>query len=174
MDNAVPEQVPRKRSRKKLVIISTVVVGLCLVLTLCGLLFVGGNIRVALERDDVEQAVHQFMLAMARKNVNAAYALFSERAQETVSLSKLQEMVEGNNYVLFDRYDSLEVSWLNVGPAVSSNPEMPRGIVAKAAGETRYTDGSMGSFQAVLERVNGEWKLTGVNVTVPPAKFGKE
>ncbi|HSJ53426.1 MAG TPA: hypothetical protein VLC52_06725 [Anaerolineae bacterium] len=177
MDNTVSaqvSQVPGKRSRRKAIVISSVVVGLCLVLTLCGGLFLGGNVMVALERDDVERSLHQFMLAMARKNTNAAYALFCEQAQETVPLSKLQEMVEGNNHVLFDRYDSLEVRSLNIGPALSSNPKMPQGIVARAAGETRYTDGSVGNFQAVLQRVNGEWKLAGINVTVPPEKFGMD
>jgi len=150
------------------------VVGLCVVLTLCGVLFLGSSIRVALERDDVEGAIHQFMLAMARKNTNAAYAVFSERAQEKVPLSKLQEMVQGNNYALFNRYDSVEAQWLNIGPAVSSNPEMPQGIVARATGETRYTDGSVGRFEAVLERVKGEWKLDFINVTVSPDKFEKQ
>jgi hypothetical protein len=174
VDNAVPGQVPGKRSRNKVVVISAAVIGLCLALTLCGAFFIGGNIMVALERDDVEQAVHQFMLAMARKNTHAAYALFSERARGALPPSGVQEMAEGNNHVLFNRYDRLKVLSLNIGPAFSSNPEMPQGIVARAAGSTWYTDGSVGSFQAVLERVDGEWRLAGINVTVPPAKFGKE
>lgn len=73
-----------------------------------------------------------------------------------------------------DNYDRLKVLSLNVGPAFNSNPELPRGIVARAAGSTWYTDGSVGSFQAVLERVDGEWRLAGIHVTVPPEKFGKQ
>ena len=86
-------------------------------------------------------------------------------------LSKMQEMLKGPNFALFDGYEKVEVTYLNIGPAFSTNPNAPQGTVAKVSGGVTYKDGYTGQFQAVLEQENKEWKIHNINVTAPPKKF---
>jgi len=57
---------------------------------------------------------------MANKDAENAYALFSPRAQRQIPISKIQELLDGKNYFLFEGYQSLSVSNPNISAAFSS------------------------------------------------------
>lgn len=162
-----------KKSRKTLVIVLVALaIGLCLCAVICVIAGGTGIVRVALERDDVELVLDQFMQAMARKDVDAAYALYSARAQRQMPRSRLEELLQGNNLALFDGYTSLQVMNLNISKAINTNPDLPQGTIAKVSGSVSYEGGFTGRFEAILERENDAWKLHYINITVPPDKIG--
>ncbi len=131
----------------------------------------GGIVAVFAERAPVEAVLDAYMQAMAAKDVTVAYALFSPRAQRQIPISKFQEMVEGKNYGLFEGYRSLSVQNLNIGAFVNTNPDVPQGTVAKVTGDITYEGMIQGTFNAVLEKNQGVWKLDAMSVMVPPDKI---
>jgi hypothetical protein len=77
----------------------------------------------------------------------------------------------GNNYVLFEGYESMMLTNLNLNAAFNTNPDLPQGTVAKAAGIVTYEGGIKGQVTATLEEEDGTWRLHQINVTVPPSKL---
>jgi hypothetical protein len=108
---------------------------------------------------------------MVAKDFESSYALFSPRMKRQIPIAKIQAMIEGNNYVLFEGYKSLSVEQLNINAVANTNPDLPQGTVAKVTGKIIYEGGIEGSFNATLEKVDGKWKLDGMYITVPPNKF---
>jgi len=168
--NVVP--LALKKSNKNLwIIVGIVVAVICICSIICLALFGTSFVKVMVERAPVEAVLDTFMKNMEAKDVESAYALFSPRVQRQISQADLKEMIEGNNYVLFEGYQSLSVQNLNLSAAVNTNPDQPQGTVANVNGEISYSGGFTGSFDAVLEKVDGNWMLYFINVTVPPNKI---
>jgi len=175
----IPEQpvspvgmLPAKKSRRPFVIVGCVLlVGLCLCLSICGIYFGSTIYQSIAERDNVAAVIDKFMVAMAAKDTNQAYALFSTRARRQFAISKLEDMIDGSNYALFDGYGKVEVLNINLGNYLNTNPDAPQGLVAKVDGKVTYRGGFAGTFQAVLEKEGDEWKLNSINVVVPPNKL---
>ena len=168
--NVVP--LALKKSNKNLwIIVGIVVAVICICSIICLALFGTSFVKVMVERAPVEAVLDTFMKNMEAKDVESAYALFSSRVQRQISQADLKEMIEGNNYVLFEGYQSLSVQNLNLSAAVNTNPDQPQGTVANVNGEISYSGGFTGSFDAVLEKVDGNWMLYFINVTVPPNKI---
>jgi len=167
-----PPPQPTLRSRLKL---STIIWALGIGLGVC--LAVGVGLLVSkiseagAQKGEVEQIIDHFMCAMANKDVDAAYALFVTRYREQTPLSNFEEMLEGNNYVLFEGYQHVEVTYLYLATAMNTDPNRPQGKVIEAKGTILYEGGLAGSFTATLEKENDVWKLFGIYVTVPPEKF---
>jgi len=154
-------QQPRK-SHRKLWLVVGIVIG---VIVICGGIFALMAGKVAVEKAPIESVLDSFMKCMVAKDVESAYALFSRSAQRQFPISDLQKLIEGNNYALFEGYQSLSVQGIEV--TVSTNS----GTVATVSGTTRYDDGFQGTFNGDLEKVNGKWRLVGIHITVPPDKF---
>ncbi len=174
--NSVPEPGPgaaiSRRSHRKLWIvggITAAVVGLCSIA--CLALVVAGVGQALMERPPIEKILDSFMREMEAKDVETAYGLFSPRAQRQMPLTVLQKMLQGNNYALLEGYQTLVVENLNLKAAVNTNPDLPQGTVAEVNGTVSYEGGYKGKFTAVLEKVDGAWKLYNINITVPPDKF---
>lgn len=161
----------RKSNKMPWIIAGIIGVFICLCCAACLALTVSGVGRILLEKAPVEAVLKSFMEDMQAKDVEAAYGLFSPRSKQTTPLTDLKNMLEGNNYILFDGYENLTVQNLNFSAAINTNPEMPRGTVANVTGMISYEDGYTGRFTAVLEKVDGQWKLFNINITVPPDKF---
>ena len=128
--------------------------------------------RSITEREKIESTVAYFMSAMAAKNTEQAYTIFSTRAQRQTKLADLAKLLAGNNYALFDGYQSVSVANMNFTTGLNSNPDVPQGNVVTVNGTVKYSGGFTGRFDAVLEQENGEWRLDGVNVVVSPDKIG--
>jgi hypothetical protein len=161
-----------KRSKKKIWII----VGIALaILLLCSIICVAvfgiGMYRISIEKAPIEAVLDDYMQHMANKDADSAYALFSPRAQRQIPISKIQEMLEGNNYILFEGYQSLSVSNINISAVANANPDVPQGTVANVTGIISFEGGIQGSFNGILEKVDGKWLIDGIHVTVPPNKI---
>jgi hypothetical protein len=170
---AIPSQaVEPKKSNKKLWIIMGIVLGVLACCCLIAVVATGmGVISSAREKYPVEKVLDSYMYAMKIKNAERAYEMFSPRAQRQIPISKIQELFEGNNYVLFDGYQSLSVKTIKIAATVNTNPDLPQGTVATVTGTIAYQDGIEGTFNGTLEKVEDTWRIDGIYVHVPPSKF---
>jgi hypothetical protein len=130
-----------------------------------------GILTVSREQAAITPVIQQFMAAMEQRDTDAAYALFSSRAQRQTSLAEVEQLVEGENYVLFEGYEDAKVEATNLTRSINTNQDVPQGQVATVSGTITYADTVQGTFRAVLEREGEAWKLFSINVTVPPSKF---
>ncbi len=106
-----------------------------------------------------------FMQAMVKKDVDGAYALFSNEAKRDFQRSELGSLTNGSLYALFDGYDSLELeSW-------EINYNFPAGKFVDLVYRIHYQDEYEGSLRAVLESGGGGWELYWMDVTIPPEKL---
>ncbi len=162
---------PQKSNKNIWIIVGIALVVLCLCSIACVAIFGTSMYKVYTEKAPVESVLDNYMRYMANKDAENAYALFSPRAQGQIPISKIQEMLEGNNYLLFEGYQSLSVSNLNISAAVNTNPDLPQGTVAKVTGVINFEGDIQGSFNGTLEKVDGKWMIDGIYVTVPPDKI---
>ena len=162
---------PKKSNKKTWMIIGIVAAILLLCSIICIALFGTGMYKVYKEKAPVESVLDTYMQRMLDKDAESSFALFSPRAQRQMSISQLQEMFEGNNYLLYEGYQSLSISNIYISVAANTNPDLPQGTVAEVDGIIMYEGDIQGSFNGVLEKVDDEWMLFSITVTVPPDKF---
>jgi hypothetical protein len=163
--------VPNTSNRQLWIIAGLFVAILCLCIFPCLGLVGTGVGKVIVERAPVEATLDTFMKNMEAKVVESAYALFSPRAQRQMPIIDIEELIQGNNYKVFEGYESLTIQNFNLTAAANTNPDMPQGTVAKVTAMVSYSDGFTGNLTAVLEKVDGEWRLFNFHVNVPPDKF---
>lgn len=144
---------------------------LCLCSVLCLALGATGVGKIMVEKAPIETVLSTFMEDMEAKDVESAYALFSPRSQRQTPISDLEKMLQGNNYFLFEGYQSLSIQNINLTATANMDPDLPQGMVATVDGIISYEDSFTGQFYAVLEKVNGIWKIYNININVPPDKF---
>jgi len=161
-----------KKSYKNVWVIVGITIGvlligaiICLVTGSLGV----GNVNA--EKASVESVLDSYMKSMVSKEIESAYALFSPRSQRQIPISEIQELVDGNYYILFDGYQNLSVQNINLTVSANTNPDLPQGSVATVNGIINFEGGFQGTFRATLEKVDGKWLLAGINITVPPDKF---
>jgi hypothetical protein len=161
----------KKSNRNQLLIITGLVLVVCLGVCVCLALGGGAFGSIFKEQAPVEAVIDNFMKAMVQKDTETAFSLFSTRARRQMDIKDLEKMLKGNNYALFDGYQSIQISNFNVSVAANTNPDQPQGKVAKVNGTVLYTGNISGSFDAVLEKEGNTWRLHGINITVPPDKI---
>lgn len=163
---------PQQESRRKIVFVLLAAAAvLCIVGAVCVGVFGLGITQVTAQKPAVEKTIDEFMRDMRAREIYKAFALFSTRAQRSVKVEDLSKMSQGNNFVLFDGYQSVTVRNLNVRTVVNADPQSPQGMVAQVDGVVEYDGGIRGRVEAVLEREGEEWRLHFINVTVPPDKL---
>jgi hypothetical protein len=164
---------PKKPNKNLWIVLGivTALICICSCAILCVALGAAGVGQVMVETVPVTAVLDSFMKDMEAKDVESAYALFSPRSQRQTPITDLETMDQGNNYVLFEGYKSLSIQNLNLTATVNTNPDLPQGTVAKVEATVTYQDGFTGRITAVLEKVDGTWKIFNINVTVPPDKF---
>ncbi len=168
------EKIPTqpKKSRKKLwVILSILGAAVIVGVIVCIFVFVAVSNAVSVEKGPVEAVIDTFMKRMVAKDTDNAYALFSPRMKGQFPESKLVELIQGNNYVLFEGYQNLSIENLKISAVVNANPDLPQGTVATVSGTIGYEGGFTGTFTGTFEKVEGHWLIYGINITVPPDKF---
>lgn len=121
-------------------------------------------------QDAAWELVDAYMRAMSNKDVPQAYALFSTHLQQVYSLSDVEGLLQGNNYGLFEGYESIEVDTVTVTSGFSTNPAVPM-TVAQVKGTVSYQGGVQGTFEANMELEDGQWRLSKVWIVVPPEKL---
>ncbi len=171
----IPTAVPIRPARRKLVITLGILLGLlCLCLTLCaGTLGLRG-VQAMREQAQVERVIDAFMRAMADKDVEKAYGLCSTRFKSEKTMADLELALQGNNFVVFAGYQSLRVDSTDVLASINmfragGSPS----TVMSVRGTVTYDDGYTGTFEAVMDREAEAWRVSRINVVVPPDKFGR-
>lgn len=127
--------------------------------------------RVNSEKAPIVLVLDPYMRAMTNQDPDIAYVLFSPRAQRQIPISDLQEMLEGNNYFLFEGYQSLSVTNINISAVANTNPDTPQGTVAKVNGVISNEGDIQSTYNGIQEKVGDEWILDGIHVTVPLTKI---
>jgi hypothetical protein len=175
MSGPIVTPATTEESNKNLWIIAGLAIAIICVCSFCCIAMIGlsgaGVGAVLTERAPVELVLDAFMKNMKAKDIESAYALFSPRVQREISVDDVQKMIAGNNYVLFDGYQSLSVQNLKLTAAANTNPKLPQGTVANVDGAIEYSGGFTGNFTAILEKVDGEWMIHHIQINVPPDKF---
>lgn len=166
----LPPQPPTS-NRKNWIIAGLGAGILCLCVAACVAVFGTTMFKIYKEKAPVESVLDAYMNAMEKQDAESAYALFSPRVHRTVPISKIEELLEGNNYALFEDYQTLSVGNINISAAAHTNPDAPQGIVAKVNGVVTYENDVKGTFNGVLEKVDGQWMIDGIFVSVPPSKI---
>jgi hypothetical protein len=168
-----PNSIPRtqKSNKNAWIIIGLGTAVICLCSVVCIAVFGLSLFKINAEREPVATVLDAYMQHMSNKDADAAYALFSPRAQRQIPISKFEELLEGNNYILFDGYQSLSVTNINISAAANTNPDLPQGTVAKVTGVITFEGNIQGSFNGVLEKVGNQWMMDGMHISVPPGKF---
>jgi hypothetical protein len=167
-----PTTPQTQKSNRNIWIIAGIAAGIiCLCSIACVALFGATIFKVFTEREPVGSVLDAYMRYMADKDAESAYALFSPRAQRQIPFSKVEEMLEGNNYFLFEGYQSLEVGNLNISATANANPDLPQGTVANVTGTITFEGDIQGTFNGVLEKVDDEWMIDSIYVSVPPNKI---
>ena len=169
-----PIAPPPRRSKKLLWLLLALCLLCCLSMLLCIGIGGAGFAQILVEKAPIAKVLDAFMQDMLARDVEAAYALFSLRSQRLTPRADLEDMLQGNNYLLFEGYRSLSVDQINLTASLTTNPDAPQGNVAHVSGTVTYRNGFTGSFTAVLEKVEGVWMLYRIDILVPPDKFPSE
>jgi len=162
---------PRKSNKKNWIIGGVVIGILCLCALVCVAVFGASMFKVFTEKAPVETVINTYMQYMAGKDADSAYELFSPRAQRQFSISAINELLEGNNYFLFEGYQGLSATNLNISISANADPDLPQGTVAEVTGTLDFEGDIQGSFSCVLEKVGDQWMIYNINITVPPDKI---
>jgi len=164
------EESPKSRKNTGLIIrITIAIILLCVII--CVAIFGASMYEIYTEKGPIESVLDAYMQHMVNKDTDSAYSLWSPRAQRQISVSEIEEMLEGNNYALFEDYRSLSVSNINISFAANTNPDIPQGTVAKVNGVVFFENGIQGSFNGTLEKVDDKWMIDSMYVVVPPNKI---
>ncbi len=177
-DSVAPPPIvqPQKKSRRNLFLtVGAVVLVLCTCSSICiaatglGLFDLSKSWNV--EKPKAENVIDKFMTDMADKNIDRAYDLFSTRAKQNIPKDKLNKEFYGNNYLVYKGYQSLTIKNMQLSKLMNLDKTQPSGTVAHVEGEISYSGGIKGSFNAVLEKEGGAWRIFDIRVVAPPDKF---
>jgi hypothetical protein len=152
----------------KLLLVVGPALGAFMALCLCASL-VGVAWRGFLAEQAQIAAVLDTVLGLMRdREIDQAHALFATTAQSRALRSDLEHITTGPSAVLFEGYRSVAVDAANIG--LENSPEVT-GLVARVMGTVTYDQGYSTTFDAMLLKEAGEWRLINVNVTVPAARL---
>lgn len=168
-----PPPPPAQKSNRTILIVAIVVGALCLCTIACiAVIALGGGAFLGIgssgsEKAPVEDVLTAYMVAMEGKYVEGAYALFSPRAQSQFASTDLVGLIEGDNYQLFQGFDRLSVTEIEISVEANIDQNAPQGSVATVSGGVFYDGGYEGTFEAILEKVDDTWRIHNVTVAIP-------
>ncbi len=160
----------RGAPRKRAWLAAAMILGLaaCLVF---GVVIGDLAVKVVTDSPRVERVLADFMSAMAQRDTQTAYALFSSRARNEFPPSNLDKLVQGANYCAFEGFQDVTINSFVFNAAFNNDPTEPQGVTAKVQGTVSYEGGFTGTLSAILVQEGGEYRLHFINVVVPPTKF---
>jgi hypothetical protein len=116
--------------------------------------------------------MNSFMTSMQRDDFNGAHDLFSKKGQEVSTIEQLEGMKKGANAAIFDHYQGVNIDFIGNTSSINTDPYLSGKFVV-LKGTVLYSDGYVGQLSARLHFEAGEWKIYGVNITIPPEKIEK-
>ena len=162
---------PRKSNKKTWIILGVVIGVLFLCAVVCFAIFGASMFKIYTEKKPIESVLTAYMQYMSAKDSDSAYNLFSPRVQRQMPISVIKDQLEGNNYFLFEGFQDLSATNLNISISANADPDLPQGTVATVTGTIDFEDGFQGTFDAVLEKDGGKWMLYNIYISVPPNKI---
>ncbi|MBI9049423.1 MAG: hypothetical protein JEZ00_08385 [Anaerolineaceae bacterium] len=173
IENHAADQNGKINKNGKIILI--IIAAMCLLICICSVVCIATGMlgigSVVMERKPVHDVLDEFMIDIARDDVEAAYDLFSPRAQRQTNFSDLERMSQGNDAVIFEGYQSLKVQNINISASLNTDQNQPQGSVATVSGVIYYDRGETGNFEAVLEKVDDHWMLFSIDLSVSPSEF---
>lgn len=166
-----PAPQPPKNRKRFWIIIAAAAGAFCLFTIICIVSIAVILRQMNVQKEPVAAVLDAYMKAMEAKDVESAYALFSPRAQLQVPITQLQEGIKGNNFVIYEGYQSLFIDNLNLKIGTNTNPTAPQGLIVTVTGVIRYNGGIQGTYNGTLEKVKGKWMIYNLYITVPPNKL---
>ena len=166
-----PSEKKENTNRKWIMLSLIILLVFCLCCVNGGTLLFNAFQKAAQEQPNVLGVVDTFMQKMEAQDLDGAYAKFSSRAQNQFKLEDLENYSDGAKFVLFDRYQDIEVRNINFKSAFNSDPNQPQGEIVEFEGLVIYDYDFTGSFTAVLEKEDAVWRTHNFNVIVSPDKF---
>jgi hypothetical protein len=163
---------PPKKSNKAIIWI-IIVCALCLgCITIIGVsvMLAKGIKGLGNTSQEATTVIESYIRDMAAREYEPAYDLLCPKAQKKVSVEDLKKLTEGNNYELYDGFESISIVNFRSTQAFNTNPNLPQGDVLTLDGSVIYSDDFTGTFSATLEKVDGEWKIFSIFITIPPNK----
>lgn len=160
---------PIKKSPWKLIgiIAGLIVLLTCICETGAAVYFTKKMVNNHLEQPEVLAVIDHFMYLMKYNNAEDAYNLFSARQQKITSLQDIEEMLDGDNYLMFEGYWELNLIEFEISIQKSYNLDWPQGTVAYVFCEVLYQKENLQLLEAILEKQDGEWKLADIFVYPP-------
>lgn len=144
---------------------------LTVALAACAALTVMAVVATQEQVGQAEPVIDEFMTAMAARDVDSAYALLSTRSRRSASPQDLESLLAGSNFGRFEGYQRIG-ELVGIVAYISNTDELaPQGWVAQISGSVYYADGTIGNFDATLEREGDTWWLYGIYVFVPQEKL---
>lgn len=119
-----------------------------------------------LETPDHEQIlmiIDSFMVAIEVQDIETAYASFGTLARTEVVADDIAELRE-NVPVLFENYESIDLSTLNFTNSLTLPADLVWGEYAFAEGVVTYEDGHEEPLFAILEHETDGWWLIHINI----------
>ncbi|TAH53650.1 MAG: hypothetical protein EYC68_02590 [Chloroflexota bacterium] len=157
---------PAKRSRKRLVIVvGALVLAILISIPICQF-FAGFLGSFPEEMKNTSQVIDEYLTAMARKDVNGAYQLLSDKAKTQTPLNQVETLVTGNNYFIFSDYREHSFTGFEM-------TQVGVDKLAEITGNVEYEGNFVGEYSAVLVKENGVWKIQAIYVNAPAEKIGK-
>ena len=166
----LPTPASTSKSKRNLAVLMIVGALACLCLTVAAYATISGVMSFSNDTSAVLSVLDEYMQAMAKKDIEAAIALFLDEGDKHQLKAQHEKMVEGPNFALFDQYQSLELGNANIGLQTGGDGE-PEGTVAHVDGLVHYWEGSTGSFEAVLVKQDDQWRLYNFNIQIEPQKL---
>jgi hypothetical protein len=117
-----------------------------------------------------------FMKRMEEKDPEAALELWSTCGRGYISLAVLENLQKGDNYALFEGYESIELTKFITIDRISSSLEISQSTIAEVEGTVTYEGfDEFGFFTgALIEVENDVWRICQFHINVPPSKLKKE
>lgn len=116
---------------------------------------------------EITPVLKDYMQKMSNRDFQSAAEIFiPEKRQEVYNSTK---DMSDEFFTIFEGYQDLTIS--NFVLAIRTDPSEK--FTSKVTGRIDYEGGFTGSFSAILQYVDNEWKIDSIEIVVPPEKFSK-
>lgn len=126
----------------------------------------GGCADLAASDADLAKPLDAGMKAASLGDIEGVWQWSSVDMKGHVSKAELASQINDQPY-FFKNYESLSIQSRNIS-VYSGEP--PR---AEVSGTIKYTDNDEGTFTARLQKDGAEWKVSGIDPKVSPARIKK-
>ncbi len=161
--------LPAGKRKSGIWIVVTIFVGAMLCVLACSGLGLYGLYSQFMERKTIRTTLETYVQSVADGDFNSAYMLLTSAKKRKTTLPEFQQNMKENEFFFYMDYQRLFISGFGVhSDSISSLvSRASQKTTATITGQFLYKDNSTCDFRAVLEKVNGEWNVSEVEVFPP-------